>query len=191
LKLQGRQVFVAAVIVLGLAWIFLPMLFGDRAAPPAPLPSRIPPPPVLPVLAEQNPSRPVILADAVVDENVDSTLEIPAPARRIEAPRDGQGEAGWRTLPVLDESGLPQGWSLRLGEYSDRQEAQRLLEQLLGEGYRAYIRQRSTEAGELDALFIGPWLARDLAEDEQQRLAEQFGISAAIVRYQMQGFAAC
>jgi len=180
LKQNIRTGIALTVTILALGLIFLPMIFDpqDTAAPQ--LPSRIPPPPSVPVLPEPEQSRPVILSNT-------PAINVPEEARAVEDART-EDEDRWREIPILDERGLPRGWSLRMGLFPGDDEAQQLLSQLLEAGYRAYIREQQSEPDSLRAVLVGPWLGRDTARDYQDRLTQEFGITGVILPFELQRF---
>jgi len=110
---------------------------------------------VVPILPEPQQVRPVIIADAEVDEpapttNIETTPE-PA-ANRVEV--SSSEPAFTRDIPSFDSSGLPQGWSVRLGSFSDVSNANTLLERLQAAGYKAYTRAIASEQGVLTGVFV-------------------------------------
>ncbi len=171
-----RRIVIPAVFLLALGLIFLPMIFDGEEPAQAPLTSRIPVPPAVPELAEPVQTRPVILADT-------PAINVPEEQRAVADPAQP-----WREIPRLDEQGLPRGWGLRLGQFSDAEQAEQMLERLLAAGYRAYIRRQQAESGALSLVLAGPWLARETALGYQAALAEELGISGAIVPYELPGF---
>ncbi len=176
-----RRGVLSAVVILALALIFLPMIFDRQDSIQPQLPSRIPSPPSIPVLPEPVQSRPVILADT-------PAIIVPADQRAVEEARTENGADNWLEIPILDDRGLPRGWSLRLGLFASEEEARRLLTQLREAGYRAYIRQQQAGPGPLQAVLVGPWLGRDTARDYQSRLEDEFGITGVILPFELRRF---
>ncbi len=164
------------IALAALALIFLPMIFDTPDAPQPRLQSRIPPPPTVPQLPEPVQSRPVILANT-------PAINVPADARAVEEAAGVDGAAGWRELPILDERGLPRGWSLRVGVFAREAEARLLLERLLEAGYRAYIRPLQPDPGTPRTVLVGPWLGRDTAREYQDRLARELDINGVILPF--------
>jgi len=91
-----------------------------------------------------------------------------------------------RDVPTLDANGLPQGWSVRLGSFSDAANASNLLQRLLADGYRAYTRQLMSGQTELTAVFVGPWIERERVAEYQKELQDKFQLSGMVVRYQVE-----
>lgn len=180
MKQNIRTGIALTVTVLALGLIFLPMISDPQDTVQPQLPSRIPPPPSVPVLPDPEQSRPVILSNT-------PAINVPAEARAVEDART-EDEDRWREIPILDERGLPRGWSLRMGLFPGDDEAQQLLSQLLEAGYRAYIREQQSEPDSLRAVLVGPWLGRDTAQDYQDRLARELGITGVILPFELRRF---
>lgn len=181
MKQNIRTGIAFTVLILALGLIFLPMIFDPQGTVQPQLPSRIPLPPSVPVLPEPVQSRPVILSGT-------PAINVPEEARAVEAPRTEDTADSWREIPILDERGLPRGWSLRMGLFPGEAEARQLLSQLLEAGYRAYIREQRTGPDSLQSVLVGPWLGRDTAQDYQDRLAQEFGITGVILPFELQRF---
>lgn len=211
---QGtKQRIVGTLVLLALALIFLPIIFDGEGSYQTPLTSRIPEPPVISLLPTPEPVRPVILADSdainlpdteptppdatVPDVDASSTDTDTAaapelPSEETVEPAETQSVAivesqpvFTREVPTLDASGLPEGWSVRLGSFSDSANATALLGRLQAAGYRAYSRQVSTAQAPMTAVYVGPWLDRALVNDYQTRLQDEFQLSGMVVRYEI------
>lgn len=91
-----------------------------------------------------------------------------------------------RSASLLDENGLPQGWSVRLGSFSNADNANALLERLQEAGYRAYSRVIPAEQGDLTGVFVGPWLDRQISNGYQQSLQEEFQLAGIVVPYEVE-----
>jgi len=185
LKQLIKRIVILTVFLLALGLIFLPMIFDAPENRQPPLQSRIPPPPAVPVLPEPMPTRPVIIADT-------PAVIVPAGERAVAEPAEA-----WRELPILDEQGLPRGWSLQLGVFAEP-EARQLLGELMAAGYRGYIREQQptgvngATGAPRGAVLVGPWLTRETALDYQTRLGgdlgEERGLTITIVPYELRSF---
>lgn len=184
MKQETKQRAVGVVVLLALALIFLPMIFDGGGSYPGPAISRIPEPPEVPVLPEPSPTRPVILADSLPDP---SAPEADAPVYGTDPPAGTAPDAAAPEAPqsVLDETGLPRGWSVRLATFADSANADALVERLRAAGHRAYA--RAGEAGrerEMTLVFVGPVLERTLAEDYRTQLLKEYELSGVVVRFE-------
>ena len=204
-----KQRIVGTVVLLACCMIFLPIVFdGEGSYEPA-LTSRIPDPPQITILPEPKQTRPVIIADSDIpavarsatdvdqmvsakqasDTGADTALNIaqedtdavPKVSESVPARTGHEG-----TLPQLGEDGLPTGWSVRLGLFSNADNAAVLLERLQNAGYRAYIREIESDEGQLRGVFVGPWLNRELSAGYQSSLQKEFQLAGIVVPYEME-----
>jgi DedD protein len=204
---QGaKQRIVGTVVLLALALIFLPIIFDGEGSYQVPVSSRIPPAPVISILPEPTPSRPVIVGDvrsvaadvattvSLTDETDDAVIEaiddaIEASTAEPEASSVEISESEpifSREVPQLDDSGLPQGWVVRLGSFSDAENASNLVTRLQAAGYKAYTRAIPSDQGTLTGVFVGPWLERGQVNEYQQKLQEEFSLAGLVVRYELE-----
>lgn len=204
-----KQRIVGTVVLLACCMIFLPIVFdGEGSYEPA-LTSRIPDPPQITILPEPKQTRPVIIADSDIpavapsatdvdqtvsakqasDTGADTALNIaqedtdtvPKISESVPARTGHEG-----TLPQLGVDGLPTGWSVRLGLFSNADNAAVLLERLQNAGYRAYIREIESDEGQLRGVFVGPWLNRELSAGYQSSLQREFQLTGIVVPYEME-----
>ncbi|MEC7893970.1 MAG: SPOR domain-containing protein [Pseudomonadota bacterium] len=189
--------------------IFLPIVFDGKGSYEPALTSRIPDPPQITILPEPKQTRPVIIADSDIlavapsatdvdqtvsakqasDTGADTALNIaqedtdtvPKISESVPARTGHDG-----TLPKLGVDGLPTGWSVRLGLFSNADNAAVLLERLQNAGYRAYIREIESDEGQLRGVFVGPWLNRELSAGYQSSLQREFQLAGIVVPYEME-----
>ena len=204
-----KQRIVGTVVLLACCLIFLPIVFdGEGSYEPA-LTSRIPDPPQITILPEPQQTRPVIIADSDVpavpppeteadqpasaeqisdsDAEIASTIAQETTAAGPEVSESVPAYTGQdETLPQLGEDGLPSGWSVRLGLFSNADNAAILLERLQEAGYRAYMREIESDEGLLRGVFVGPWLDRQLSAGYQSSLQEEFQLAGIVVPYEME-----
>lgn len=204
-----KQRIAGTVVLLACCLIFLPIVFdGEGSYEPA-LTSRIPDPPQITILPEPQQTRPVIIADSDVPAvpPPETEADQPASAEQISdsdaeiastiaqeptaaGPEVSESVPAYprqdETLPQLGEDGLPSGWSVRLGLFSNADNAAILLERLQEAGYRAYMREIESDEGLLRGVFVGPWLDRQLSAGYQSSLQEEFQLAGIVVPYEME-----
>ncbi|MBL4820485.1 MAG: SPOR domain-containing protein [Gammaproteobacteria bacterium] len=183
-----KQRVVGTVVLLAIAMIFLPIIFDGEGSYQRPLSSRIPQPPSLQVMPDPIPQRPVILADSVatVTANEKVVVETGPGSTVVEEVTVIEADSpAIATAPVLDEAGLPTGWSVRLGSFSNSNNARNLTRRLLTAGYRAYTREFSVNQNVLTAVFVGPQVEREKTEQLKQQLQDEFQLSGIVVRFEV------
>jgi len=209
LQQNTKQRIVGTVVLLACCLIFLPIVFdGEGSYEPA-LTSRIPDPPQITILPEPQQTRPVIIADSDVPAvpPPETEADQPASAEQISdsdaeiastiaqettaaGPEVSESVPAYtrqdETFPQLGEDGLPSGWSVRLGLFSNADNAAILLERLQEAGYRAYMREIESDEGLLRGVFVGPWLDRQLSAGYQSSLQEEFQLAGIVVPYEME-----
>ena len=190
MKQGTKQRIVGTIVIASLALIFLPIIFDGQGSHQTQTASRIPEQPVVPILPEPQQSRPVIISDVDLvvtetkpePERVTKTIEESA-SDLIEV---SASESGFtRDIPILNSAGLPNGWSIRLGSFSEASNATNLMQRLQTAGYKAYIRDIDSEQVELTGVFVGPWLERALVNDYIDQLRDEFQLEGMVVRYQL------
>ena len=190
MKQGTKQRIVGTIVIASLALIFLPIMFDGQGSHQTQPASRIPEQPVVPILPEPQQSRPVIISDVDLvvtetkpePERVTKTIEESA-SDLIEV---SASESGFtRDIPILNSAGLPNGWSIRLGSFSEASNATNLMQRLQTAGYKAYIRDIDSEQVELTGVFVGPWLERALVNDYIDQLRDEFQLEGMVVRYQL------
>ena len=190
MKQGTKQRIVGTIVIVSLALIFLPIIFDGQGSHQTQTASRIPEQPVVPILPEPQQSRPVIISDAdlvAIETKPESELVTKAIEESISDPIEVSAteSAFTRDIPTLNPAGLPNGWSIRLGSFSEASNASDLMQRLQTAGYKAYIRDIDSEQAELTGVFVGPWLERALVNDYIDQLWDEFQLEGMVVRYQL------
>lgn len=190
MKQGTKQRVVGTIVIVSLALIFLPIIFDGQGSHQTQIASRIPEQPVVPILPEPQQSRPVIISDAdlvAIETKPESELVTKTIEESISDPIEvsASESAFTRDIPTLNPAGLPNGWSIRLGSFSEASNASDLMQRLQTAGYKAYIRDIDSEQAELTGVFVGPWLERPLVNDYIDQLRDEFQLEGMVVRYQL------
>ena len=200
---QGaKQRIVGTAVLLALALIFLPIIFDGEGSYQAPVSSRIPEAPIISILPEPTQSRPVIVGnvDTIEPKAPETVSLIEEVAELVEEPSAAiatqetvndveiteSGPIFSREVPQLSDAGLPQGWVVRLGSFSDSENASNLVTRLQDAGYKAYSRVIRSSQQTLTGVFVGPWLDRGQVNEYQQKLQEEFNLAGLVVRYELE-----
>jgi len=190
---QGtKQRVVGTVVLLSLALIFLPLLFDGEGSYQPTIRSRIPEAPVVDIMPEPQPQRPAIEADRLppqasattpaADIQLDDTGPEPTDITVVEETVPEQSEY---IPPALNELSLPQGWSVRLGVFSNPENASNLKQQLLDAGYRAYTRELPGRENSVTGVFVGPHIERLDANRLRSQLQDEFELEAMVVPFEV------
>ncbi|KKO11748.1 SPOR domain-containing protein [Pseudohongiella sp.] len=113
----------------------------------------------------------------------------PAPASPASEPAPAANTAATATntiTPALDNQGLPEGFSVRLGSFGNATNASNLVTRLQDAGHRAYTRRIESSQGMLTAVFVGPVVDRTTASALLESLRQAFALNGMIVRYEIE-----
>ena len=197
MKQGTKQRIVGTVVLLALALIFLPIVFDGEGSYQRTLSSRIPDPPIMRIMPDPIPERPLIQAD--IAATVTAQVAIPIPDSQVDLDPANTSSTSTVTTnlppgvelpatltrPSLDDNGLPVGWSVRLGSFSNTNNARNLTQRLLADGYRAYSREIRSSQGVLTAVFVGPQVERNKVEQLKQQLQTKFQLSGIVVKFEV------
>ncbi|MES2625767.1 MAG: SPOR domain-containing protein [Pseudomonadota bacterium] len=191
-----KQRLIGTIVLACLALIFIPIfLDGEGVQDPTPLTVNVPPAPEIIVTPLPDPVRPVILSDTdalninnttapdpdllpqapVIEpaEGVDTSESLTAEQTNVPPPEPEaapEADSIAVTKPELNTQGVPQGWSVKLGTFSDRTNAESLVASLILENYKAYSRPVQSGSQTMLAVYVGPVLTKDEASILQARL---------------------
>ena len=189
-------------LVLGcLALIFIPLLLdGEGVQPAGPEPAAIPPAPALSEAVFRERQRPLGRAHQqsaasepvgleALDEPADMA-DINSPAVSVAAPSAEESAASAAAAPTEQvarlPSGLPEGWSVRLGVFGDKANAEKLLKQLVDADYKAYSRRIAGTGADRTGIFVGPVLSRADANQLIRELSDEFQLNGLVVRFEIE-----
>ena len=183
------QRIVGALVLVGLAVIFVPMLFnreddGRRVevdAPAMPETPVMPETDMQPIEVPEPAGEPFPEEFEIIDESDEAVAETPsepiAPSEPEPAPATAEP-----TPPAeqhLDAANLPVSWSVQLASLSSRESAEALRAKLRSQGYNAYLR---TFEG-MNRVFVGPLIERAEANRLRDVLERQQKLNGFVVRF--------
>ena len=99
----------------------------------------------------------------------------------------GNTDSASNDVPGLDVSGLPEAWSVRVGAFGNATNASNLTQRLTEGGHRAYTRPVSSSGRELTAVFVGPLISRQEAQNVLAQVKSDYDLNGMIVRYEIEG----
>lgn len=154
----------------------------ETTPPPAPdISFRNLPEPVPPVIdadslesGEQLPADDLVAGEAAADlppvqgptdtSTAEAETETPTTAAdtaiALPVPADRSDPAATDVTPQRGADGLPEAWTVRVGVFGNRANADTLQACLILEGYKAYSRQQAADTGNVTRVFVGPVATR-------------------------------
>jgi DedD protein len=189
----------AAVLVM-LAVIFIPMVLDNSAdsvnkitesnIPPRPdtdFRSRNASPQITPDVTEmgETQDRPPTTAQGDTSLERQSDPSDLVPEDRTPSVVDSGAEVARNTVQETadDDAAGGDAWVVQLGSFSSQSNANSLVAELQGQGYRAYIEEIKGDSGIIYRVRVGPELSRSEAEKTLAGLTEKFQLQGMILQY--------
>lgn len=82
--------------------------------------------------------------------------------------------------PTAPGGDVADSWTIQMGAFKDRANAEKTVGNLVAKGYRAYI---GTQTPGVYRVFVGPEIRRDRADQLRDRVASDTGTKGVVVRY--------
>ncbi len=190
-----KQRIVGALVLVALAVIFVPLLFDFSGRQEVDTTSQIPPRPEIQAVEIAEPVRPKDIVPAKSDEDmfqfgvetkVEETStdkesqplvkETPAPEKVEMTLKDEK--------PALSSEGIPVAWVLQIGSFRDKAKAKALLEDLLKDGYKAFIREKKDANGSLSRVFVGPLVLKKKLVQQKSAIDKKYRVDAILVHFE-------
>ena len=162
-----KQRLVGTIVIGSLAVILVPLLLDGEGLSPPPMTTSMPPPPPLPEIPEIEPVRPEITLDDM----------------DYEAPVMESQDLDTEDQPRLNEQGIPEAWTVRLGIFEELANVEALVNRLRESGYKGYSRPLDENQGTLTGVYAGPLLTRSEAESLRLELAESLGLEGLVEQF--------
>ena len=87
---------------------------------------------------------------------------------------------------ILDQNGLPIGWSLQVASFRDQDNAVKLRASIRLLGHGSYVLRSLTNEGLFFQVLVGPSLDRNALLKVGQQLSAEMDLSVQIVRYRVE-----
>lgn len=169
-----KQRIVGGFVLLALALILFALLFDFSDDAQVDTRSQIPDSPEIAPVVVAEPVRPDNIEDATDAESIFQ----PEISEEAEDTTSSVSEP-----PKLTDDGVAEAWVLQVGSFRDRAKAQLLVEQLLAEGYSAYVREQKDDAGVLSRVFVGPKVLKSKLLEEKAAIDKKYGVNALMLRF--------
>jgi DedD protein len=111
------------------------------------------------------------------DPSVETLLEEPSAIIAIEDISES---------PSLGADGLPEGFVIQMGVFSNFDNAERFRSQLISDGYKAYSRKSMSGNVDRITVFVGPWLDRNRVEGFREELNQKYGVLGLVKLYELE-----
>lgn len=76
-------------------------------------------------------------------------------------------------------------WTIQLGSFSDKQNANKLVKKLRAQGFPAYAHVATTDGKTLTRVYVGPEIKREKADATITRLHKLFNMKGVVVKYKV------
>lgn len=193
MNLAMKQRLVGTIVLGCLALILIPMLLdGEGMVEPLPMVVSMPSAPEINLTPLPEPERPTIIADSlpadiplpdVITGSTNISSTDPALTSDLESAQPATAQPILVTTPKLNTQGLPEAWSVKLGTFSDRTNAESLVATLILANHKAYSRPVKTDTQNLIAVFVGPVLTPKEAANLQQILAKEYQLTGIVEQF--------
>lgn len=80
---------------------------------------------------------------------------------------------------------IADAWTIQLGSFGEKDNAEKLVKQLRKSGFTAYINRAKSGSNYVNRVFVGPELKRDHAEALNKKLQQAFKLKGVIVKYKV------
>lgn len=166
---------VGALVIAAIAVIFIPLVFdGSEEAR-------------LAVIEDIPPAPQFDFRETISVREIQAAMEARSRVNSAQMPQDlvtteeGAGPDG-----LLDQNGLPVGWSLQVASFRERDNATALRKDIRDMGHGAYVLLNRTNEGQFYQVLVGPSLDQAALTQAGQEIADALGLSIQIVRYRVE-----
>ena len=185
MNIAMKQRLIGTVVIGCLAIIFIPVLLDGEGVSPPEMTGSIPDSPPMPVIPVIEPVRPAISSDTVsiAETRAETRAETNTESSR-QATNAGNAQAPPAPeRPTLDTAGVPESWTVRLGSFGEKSNAEALVSRLRDQKYKGFSRSLNSSRGLLTGVYVGPVLTESEAGRLQQELAEEFELEGVVVQF--------
>jgi len=177
-RIIGAAVLVVFVVLVVPVFLDGPPQSGEIVSERVPLPGQAAEGDTRTVVLERDRDEPVPVAAPVTQPEAEQQPAQPKPKPDPEPESSPEPEP--KPAPAKPETQQPVAsgdsstgmWAVQLGSFGDQKNAERLAADLRKQGFAAFLRQLSTNSGELHRVRIGPQKDRESAEAMAERLAK-------------------
>lgn len=178
--INRKERWVGLMVLISLAIIFLPSLFHREQRIAIETVSLIPQQPDIEPVIITGPEKPTDIPEIVTHKELfQPSLDV----ETVEVKASSADKPITNSKPALDEKGLPQAWVIQLASFQSQARADELQKKLLQGEHKAYTRAVDTEKGQFYRVFVGPYINKVEAEQQQKLLDKDYKVSSRLLRF--------
>jgi DedD protein len=157
-----KQRLIGAVVLVALMIVFLPMLLSDKQVKKTD------------ILIEM-PAKP-----SVTDFSLSGSKDVAAKPSNEQLTEQTLEELAGKKF---DNNNLPVSWTLQVGSFKERANAEKLRDVLRKNGYKAYLKFQVNVEPKIIRVFVGPVLDRKTIDDIKASIDRAHKLDGVVVRY--------
>ncbi len=169
-----KRRLVGAIVIAAVAVIFIPLILDGTEEERLAVIEEIPPAPTFD------------FREQIAVSEIQATMESRRRANAASMPQERASKDDEAESELLDQNGLPVGWSLQVASFRDRDNAVSLRSEIRELGHGAYVLLNRTNEGQFYQVLVGPSLDQEGLSQAGQDIAEKMGLTVQIVRYRVE-----
>ena len=169
-----RRRLVGAIVIAAVAVIFIPLIFDGTEEERLAVIEEIPPAPTFD------------FREQIAVNDIQAAMEFRRRANATAAGACFDRDETESQSKLLDQNGLPMGWSLQVASFRERDNAVALRSEIRELGHGAYVLLNRTNEGQFYQVLVGPSLDREGLSRAGQEIADKMGLTVQIVRYRVE-----
>lgn len=178
-EFDPRHRILGAIVVTGLAVVFIPMILSEAPKPAGPGAQRMAIEETLPEPATRVVVTPVAPPEARSDPVASAAGAEPPPAAAPEPAPPKPPAAAAAAPPAAPES----GWVVQVGTFANAANARRLEQQLRAGGESILTERVRLDGGEAVRVRVGPFARREQALEARARIRKEVGLQGDVQSY--------
>ena len=169
-----KRRLVGAIVIAAVAVIFIPLILDGTEEERLAVIEEIPPAPTFD------------FREQIAVSEIQATMESRRRANAASMPQERASKDDEAESELLDQNGLPVGWSLQVASFRDRDNAIVLGSEIRELGHGAYVLLNRTNEGQFYQVLVGPSLDQEGLSQAGQDIADKMGLTVQIVRYRVE-----
>lgn len=192
MKYTLKHRLVGAAVLAAIAVLFLPSFFKEKEVAPVSTKTMIPQRPgTVPV--EFNAPQPVPgIEPAPAPEAMFAPDGVAPSEPQVAAASTHASSTSAKTAasasPVnampLNAQGLPEAWVVQVGSFATKEAANKVRDELQGEGFKAYVRSLPSSSGITSRVYIGPKLDKAQAQQIKAQIDKRLKVNSLVTHFQ-------